>query len=140
MKSKTRKVLLIVPSIVVAKGLESIFDNQGEFEVAGILPDLGRGSETRLRNVEALCRMTDVALFHDGINLRPIAFLLNRLDPLARTAYRLLFGLCRLLLLRLRAGLSLCPSGHPAYQIGCAETDAQRSQQSSQLIHREECG
>ena len=63
MKSKTRKVLLIVPSIVVAKGLESIFDNQGEFEVAGILPDLGRGSETRLRNVEADVIIIDPTVF-----------------------------------------------------------------------------
>lgn len=63
MKSKTRKVLLIVPSIVVAKGLESIFDNQGEFEVAGILPDLGRGSETRLRNVEADVIIIDPCVF-----------------------------------------------------------------------------
>ena len=63
MKSKTRKVLLIIPSIVVAKGLESIFDNQGEFEVAGILPDLGRGSETRLRNVEADVIIIDPTVF-----------------------------------------------------------------------------
>ena len=63
MKSKTRKVLLIVPSIVVAKGLESIFDNQGEFEVAGILPDLGRCSETRLRNVEADVIIIDPTVF-----------------------------------------------------------------------------
>ena len=63
MKSKTRKVLLIVPSIVVAKGLESIFDNQGEFEVAGILPDLGRGSETRLRHVEADVIIIDPTVF-----------------------------------------------------------------------------
>ena len=44
MKSDTRKVLLITPSVVVAKGLESIFGDLGEFEVAGILPDVGHAS------------------------------------------------------------------------------------------------
>ena len=63
MKSKTRKVLLIVPSIVVAKGIESIFDDLGEFEVAGILPDVGRGSETRLRNMDADVIIIDPSVF-----------------------------------------------------------------------------
>ncbi|MBR1406169.1 MAG: response regulator transcription factor [Bacteroidales bacterium] len=63
MKTSSRKVLLIVPSIVVAKGLESIFNDLGEFEVAGILPDVGRGSETRLRNIEADVIIIDPCVF-----------------------------------------------------------------------------
>jgi len=63
MKSNSRKVLLIIPSMVVARGLENVFSDLGEFEVIGILPDLSRNSETRLRNMDA-----------DVIILDPIVF------------------------------------------------------------------
>ena len=63
MKSNARKVLLIVPSVIVAKGLEGTFGDLGEFEVAGILPDLGHGSETRLRNIGADVIIVDPAVF-----------------------------------------------------------------------------
>ncbi len=63
MKSDTRKVLLITPSVVVAKGLESIFGDLGEFEVAGILPDVGHASESRLRNMEADVIIIDPTVF-----------------------------------------------------------------------------
>ena len=63
MKSSTRKVLLIVPSVIVAKGLESTFGDLGEFEVAGILPDLGHGGETRLRNIGADVIIVDPDVF-----------------------------------------------------------------------------
>ena len=63
MKSDTRKVLLITPSVVVAKGLESIFGDLGEFEVAGILPDVGHASESRLRNMEADVILIDPTVF-----------------------------------------------------------------------------
>ena len=63
MKASSRKVLLIVPSIIVAKGLESVFSDLGEFEVAGILQDVGRGSETRLRNMEADVIVIDPSVF-----------------------------------------------------------------------------
>ena len=61
--SKTRKVLLIVPSIVVAKGLESIFSDLGEFEIAGILPEIGRGAEGRLRNMDIDIVIIDPSIF-----------------------------------------------------------------------------
>jgi len=63
MKSNSRKVLLIIPSMVVARGLENVFSDLGEFEVVGILPDLSRNSETRLKNIDA-----------DVIILDPIVF------------------------------------------------------------------
>ena len=63
MKNNGRKVLLVIPSLIVAKGLESTFGDLGEFEVAGILPDLGRGSEVRLRNIGADVIIVDPSVF-----------------------------------------------------------------------------
>ena len=63
MKNNSRKVLLIIPSMVIARGLENVFSDLGEFEVIGILPDLSRNSETRLKNIDA-----------DVIILDPIVF------------------------------------------------------------------
>ena len=63
MKDSIRKVLLIVPSVIVAKGLESALGDLGGFEVAGILPDLGHGSETRLRNIGADVIVIDPSVF-----------------------------------------------------------------------------
>lgn len=63
MKNSARKVLIVVPSVIVAKGLESTFGDLGEFEVAGILPDLGHGSETRLRNIGADVILVDPSVF-----------------------------------------------------------------------------
>ena len=63
MKNNSRKVLLIIPSMVVARGLENVVSDLGEFEVVGILPDLARNSETRLKNIDA-----------DVIILDPIVF------------------------------------------------------------------
>jgi len=53
MKQGSKKVLLIVPSQVIARGLEDIFANLGEFEVVGTMSDLSSSSETRLRNINA---------------------------------------------------------------------------------------
>lgn len=63
MKSNMRKVLLIVPSVIIAKGLESTFADLGEFEVAGILPDLGHGGEARLRSIGADVIIVDPSVF-----------------------------------------------------------------------------
>lgn len=51
--NKKKEVLLIVPSIIVARGLESVFNDLGEFKVAGILTDFSHSSDTRLRNIDA---------------------------------------------------------------------------------------
>ena len=59
----SRKVLIIVPSIIAARGLESIFSDLGEFQVAGILRDLSATSQNRLRNVDADAIIIDPAVF-----------------------------------------------------------------------------
>lgn len=58
-----KKVLIIVPSIVAARGLESVFSDLGEFEVAGILKDLSHSSQARLRNIGADVVLVDPSLF-----------------------------------------------------------------------------
>lgn len=63
MKNNSRKVLLIIPSMVVARGLENVFSDLGEFEVVGILPDLSRNSETRLKNIDADVIIMDPIVF-----------------------------------------------------------------------------
>ena len=52
-ESKKKEVLLIVPSIIVARGLESVFNDLGEFKVGGILTDFSHNSDTKLKNIEA---------------------------------------------------------------------------------------
>ena len=47
-----KEVLIITPSVMVAKGIESILNDMGEFRVSGILTDLGRGDELRLKNMD----------------------------------------------------------------------------------------
>ena len=50
MKSALKKVLLIMPSKIVARGIESVLGELGEFRVEGILTDLSRTSESHLKN------------------------------------------------------------------------------------------
>ncbi len=47
-----KEVLVITPSILVAKGLEGVFADMGEFRISAILTDLSRGNEIRLKNME----------------------------------------------------------------------------------------
>lgn len=53
MAASKKGVLLIVPSLIVARGLESVFNDLGEFKVVGVLSDFSHNSDTRLRNIEA---------------------------------------------------------------------------------------
>lgn len=55
---KNKRVLLIVPSLVVAKGLETILGEAGGFEVCGIMSDLSSTAAVRLRNMDV-----DVVVF-----------------------------------------------------------------------------
>ncbi len=57
------KVLLIVPSRIVARGLEGIFHDLGEFSVGGILTDLSHSAEVRLKNIEADIIIVDPVVF-----------------------------------------------------------------------------
>ena len=49
----SKKVLIAVPSIIAARGLERIFSDLGEFEVAGILRSRPLGRETPLQRIKA---------------------------------------------------------------------------------------
>lgn len=61
--SNRKKVLLIVPSRIVARGIEGVFNDLGEFSVEGILTDLSHVSETRLRNMYADLIIVDPVIF-----------------------------------------------------------------------------
>ncbi|MCR5004157.1 MAG: LuxR C-terminal-related transcriptional regulator [Bacteroidales bacterium] len=63
MADSKKNVLLIVPSLMVAKGLDSILSDLGEFKVCGILSDLTRSSETRLKNMDVDIVIIDPQVF-----------------------------------------------------------------------------
>lgn len=58
-----RKVLLIVPSKIVARGIESVLGDLGEFRVEGILGDLSHASEARLKTMGADVIIVDPIVF-----------------------------------------------------------------------------
>lgn len=58
-----KKVLLIVPSRIIARGIEGVFHDLGEFSVSWILTDLSRRSEERLRSVDADIIIVDPLIF-----------------------------------------------------------------------------
>ncbi len=57
------KVLLIIPSRIMARGMEGVFHDLGEFSVEGILTDLSRTSEVRLKNMDADMIVVDPVIF-----------------------------------------------------------------------------
>lgn len=61
--TEKKNVLLIIPSLMVARGIEQILGEVGEFKVIGILSDLSRGSANRLRNIEADVVVIDPIVF-----------------------------------------------------------------------------
>lgn len=63
MSERKKNVLLIVPSLMIARGLESILGDLGEFMVCGILSDLTRSSETRLKNMDVDVVLIDPQVF-----------------------------------------------------------------------------
>ena len=58
-----KKVLLIIPSKIVARGLEAVLGELGEFRVEGILADLSHANEARLRNMDADVIVIDPIVF-----------------------------------------------------------------------------
>ena len=58
-----KKVLLIMPSRIVARGIEAVLGDLGEFSVEGILTDLSRDSESRLKNMDADVIIIDPVVF-----------------------------------------------------------------------------
>lgn len=63
MKNGHKKVLLIIPSKIVARGIEAVLSELGEFRVEGILSDLSRTNETRLKNMDADVIIVDPIVF-----------------------------------------------------------------------------
>lgn len=63
MKYVHKKVLLIMPSKIIARGLEAALAEIGEFRVEGILSDLSHGSESRLKNMDADVIIVDPLIF-----------------------------------------------------------------------------
>ena len=62
MKTGYKKILLIMPSKVIARGIEAVLSELGEFRVEGILSDLSHVSEARLRNLDADVILIDPVL------------------------------------------------------------------------------
>lgn len=56
-------VLLIIPSRIIARGIEGVFHDLGEFSVEGILTDLSRTSEVRLKNMDVDLIIVDPIIF-----------------------------------------------------------------------------
>ena len=63
MKQVHKKVLLIIPSRIVARGIESVLGELGEFRVEGILSDLSHTSEAHLKNMDADVIIVDPVVF-----------------------------------------------------------------------------
>lgn len=63
MKTHAKKVLLIVPSKIVARGIEAVLSELGEFRVEGILTDLSHASQACLRNIDADVIVLDPVVF-----------------------------------------------------------------------------
>lgn len=58
-----KRVILIIPSDIIARGLESILTEQGDFLVQENLVDFSRGSEAKLRNLSPDVVIVDPAVF-----------------------------------------------------------------------------
>ena len=64
MNAENRKnVVLIVPSVLVARGFDSVFSELGEFRVSGVLSDLGNVAEARLKLSGADVIVVDPVVF-----------------------------------------------------------------------------
>lgn len=75
-----RKVLLIIPSKIVARGIESVLSELGEFRVEGILSDLSRTSETRLKSMNADVVIVDPMIFEYSLRSEGKHRISNLLD------------------------------------------------------------
>jgi len=58
-----KRIVLIIPSDIIAKGFEGILAEQGDFLVQENLVDFSRGSEAKLRNLSPDVVIVDPAVF-----------------------------------------------------------------------------
>ena len=75
MMKENRKVLLISPSKILAAGFEGIFKDHGGFALEGVLTDLSRSSEVRLKNMNADVILVDPVLFDYSSRISGPAYL-----------------------------------------------------------------
>ena len=62
----SKQILLVVPSSIIARGLEQIFNDLGEFQVCGILSDLSGSGESQLRAMDPDVVIVDPSLFDNA--------------------------------------------------------------------------
>lgn len=69
-----KKVALLLPSVLVARGFESVFADLGEFRVSGVLSDLGNAAEVRMKLEEADVIVVDPVVFEYAVrgNVRSV--------------------------------------------------------------------
>ena len=72
--TSNRRILLVEPSQIVARGLERVFEDLGEFRVTDILSDLSRSTCARLRQMDADVILVDPSVFDidSRMNVRSI--------------------------------------------------------------------
>ncbi|MCD8313093.1 MAG: LuxR C-terminal-related transcriptional regulator [Bacteroidales bacterium] len=58
-----KNVLIVTPSLLLARGLEAFFSSTGEFRVYGIISDLEGGAELRLKSGESDVIIIDPTVF-----------------------------------------------------------------------------
>ncbi|MCM1502466.1 MAG: LuxR C-terminal-related transcriptional regulator [Bacteroidales bacterium] len=63
MNSNRKSILLVIPSMLVARGLEAILEGAGEFRISGILSDISSESTVRLKNTGADIIVVDPIIF-----------------------------------------------------------------------------
>ena len=62
-----KKVALLLPSVLVARGFESVFADLGEFRVSGVLSDLGNAAEVRMKLEGADVIVVDPVVFEYAV-------------------------------------------------------------------------
>mgnify|MGYP002625232389 CR=1 FL=1 len=62
----SKQILLLIPSAIVARGLERVFNDLGEFQVCGILSDLSGSGETQLRSMDPDVVIVDPSVFDNA--------------------------------------------------------------------------
>ena len=69
-----KKVVLLLPSVLVARGFESVFADLGEFRVSGVLSDLGNAAEVRMKLEGADVIVVDPVVFEYAVrgNVRSV--------------------------------------------------------------------
>ena len=67
-------VALVIPSVLVARGFESVFTDMGEFRVSGVLSDLSNSAESGMKLAGADVIVVDPMVFEYAVrsNVRSV--------------------------------------------------------------------